>query len=118
MYGEKSILATEVRELQSRVLSLADERDKSLAILNAVFNILLHLSWRLLQCALLTTNILQSTPYFAINFPTNLLGFHLDGGEHCKFISNKGINCRISKFLVYIVNGTIVPQFTLYSRLL
>lgn len=34
VYGEKSILATEVRELQSRVLSLADERDKSLAILN------------------------------------------------------------------------------------
>ncbi|KAK4558464.1 hypothetical protein RGQ29_007984 [Quercus rubra] len=34
VYGEKSILATEVRELQSRILSLADERDKSLAILN------------------------------------------------------------------------------------
>ncbi|KAM7253968.1 hypothetical protein ACFE04_031650 [Oxalis oulophora] len=34
VYGEKSILATEVRELQTRVLSLAVERDKSLAILD------------------------------------------------------------------------------------
>ncbi|CAK9175838.1 unnamed protein product [Ilex paraguariensis] len=33
VYGERAILATEVRELQSRVLSLSDERDKSLAIL-------------------------------------------------------------------------------------
>lgn len=37
MYGEKAILATEVRELESRLLSLSDERDKSLAILNEVF---------------------------------------------------------------------------------
>ncbi|BFG43197.1 hypothetical protein CerSpe_294710 [Prunus speciosa] len=34
VYGEKAILATEVRELESRLLSLSDERDKSLAILN------------------------------------------------------------------------------------
>ncbi|KAL2540604.1 hypothetical protein Adt_01582 [Abeliophyllum distichum] len=34
VYGEKAILATELRELQSRVLSLSDERDKSLAILD------------------------------------------------------------------------------------
>ncbi|OMP05015.1 hypothetical protein COLO4_09133 [Corchorus olitorius] len=34
VYGEKSILATEVRELQSRLLSLSEERDKSLAILD------------------------------------------------------------------------------------
>ncbi|XP_019188660.1 PREDICTED: uncharacterized protein LOC109182882 isoform X2 [Ipomoea nil] len=34
VYGEKAILATEVKELQSRLLSLADERDKSLAILD------------------------------------------------------------------------------------
>ncbi|KAK9281754.1 hypothetical protein L1049_004659 [Liquidambar formosana] len=34
VYGEKSILATEARELQSRLLSLSDERDKSLAILD------------------------------------------------------------------------------------
>ncbi|KAF8394460.1 hypothetical protein HHK36_020668 [Tetracentron sinense] len=33
IYGEKAILATEVRELQSRLLNLSDERDKSLAIL-------------------------------------------------------------------------------------
>ncbi|XP_031250589.1 uncharacterized protein LOC116108480, partial [Pistacia vera] len=31
---EKAILATEVRELQTRLLSLSDERDKSLAILD------------------------------------------------------------------------------------
>jgi hypothetical protein len=42
VYGEKSILATEARELQSRLLSLSDERDKSLAILDEVFNILLY----------------------------------------------------------------------------
>jgi len=34
VYGEKAILATEVRELQSRLLSVSDERDKSLAILD------------------------------------------------------------------------------------
>ncbi|XP_011082547.2 uncharacterized protein LOC105165281 [Sesamum indicum] len=34
VYGEKAILATELRELQSRVLSLSDERDKSLAVLH------------------------------------------------------------------------------------
>ncbi|KAM1007686.1 hypothetical protein ACFX2A_004310 [Malus domestica] len=36
VFGEKAILATEVRELQSRLLNLSDERDKSLAILNEV----------------------------------------------------------------------------------
>lgn len=34
VYGEKAILATELRELQSRVRSLSDERDVSLAILD------------------------------------------------------------------------------------
>ncbi|XP_075483035.1 uncharacterized protein LOC142523206 isoform X3 [Primulina tabacum] len=34
VYGERSILATELRELQSRVLHLSDERDKSLAVLD------------------------------------------------------------------------------------
>ncbi|XP_009347708.2 uncharacterized protein LOC103939346 [Pyrus x bretschneideri] len=34
VYGEKAILATEARELQSRLLNLSDERDKSLAVLN------------------------------------------------------------------------------------
>lgn len=34
VYGEKSILATEVRELQTRLFGLADEKDKSLAILD------------------------------------------------------------------------------------
>ncbi|XP_048135620.1 uncharacterized protein LOC115756939 isoform X2 [Rhodamnia argentea] len=34
VYGEKAVLATEVRELQSRLRSLSDERDKSLAILD------------------------------------------------------------------------------------
>ncbi|KZV32407.1 hypothetical protein F511_03690 [Dorcoceras hygrometricum] len=37
VYGEKSILATELRELQSRVLYLADERDKSLAVLDEMY---------------------------------------------------------------------------------
>ncbi|RXH81702.1 hypothetical protein DVH24_035123 [Malus domestica] len=36
VFGEKAILATEARELQSRLLNLSDERDKSLAILNEV----------------------------------------------------------------------------------
>ncbi|XP_022953515.1 uncharacterized protein LOC111456040 isoform X2 [Cucurbita moschata] len=34
VYGEKAILATETRELQSRLLSLSEERDKSLSILD------------------------------------------------------------------------------------
>ncbi|KAL3517550.1 hypothetical protein ACH5RR_020139 [Cinchona calisaya] len=34
VYGEKAILATEARELQSRLLCLSDERDKSLGILD------------------------------------------------------------------------------------
>ncbi|XP_073063419.1 uncharacterized protein [Primulina eburnea] len=34
VYGERSILATELRELQSRVLYLSDERDRSLAVLD------------------------------------------------------------------------------------
>lgn len=37
VYGEKAILATELRELQSRVRSLSDERDGSLAILDEVY---------------------------------------------------------------------------------
>ncbi|GER39235.1 hypothetical protein STAS_15832 [Striga asiatica] len=37
VYGEKAILATELRELQSHVLSLSDERDKSLAVLNQLY---------------------------------------------------------------------------------
>ena len=43
VYGEKAILATEVRELQSRLLSLSEERDKSLAILDEV--ILEQIKW-------------------------------------------------------------------------
>ncbi|CAN4091584.1 unnamed protein product [Withania somnifera] len=34
VYGEKAILATEVKELQSRLLGLADGRDKSLTVLD------------------------------------------------------------------------------------
>ncbi|XP_054778326.1 uncharacterized protein LOC129286369 isoform X2 [Prosopis cineraria] len=34
VYGEKAILATEMKELQSRLLSLSDEKNKSLAILD------------------------------------------------------------------------------------
>ncbi|KAL6499504.1 hypothetical protein OROGR_027414 [Orobanche gracilis] len=34
VYGEKAILATELRELQSRVLSLSEERNKSLTVLD------------------------------------------------------------------------------------
>ncbi|KAA8550891.1 hypothetical protein F0562_002575 [Nyssa sinensis] len=34
VYGEKAILGTEVRELQSRLLCLSDERDKALGILD------------------------------------------------------------------------------------
>ncbi|CAL0320580.1 unnamed protein product [Lupinus luteus] len=40
VYGEKAILVTEMRELQSRLLSLSDERDKSLAILAEMRQIL------------------------------------------------------------------------------
>ncbi|KAK6164690.1 hypothetical protein DH2020_001554 [Rehmannia glutinosa] len=36
VYGEKAILATELRELQSHVLSLSDERDKSLEVLDEI----------------------------------------------------------------------------------
>lgn len=36
VFGEKAVLATEVKELQSRLLSLSDERDKSLAMLDEV----------------------------------------------------------------------------------
>ncbi|XP_017231481.1 uncharacterized protein LOC108205874 [Daucus carota subsp. sativus] len=34
VYGEKAILATEVRELQSRLVSMSDERNKALAMLD------------------------------------------------------------------------------------
>lgn len=40
VYGEKAILATEVKELHSRLLNLADERDKSLAIVDEMQQIL------------------------------------------------------------------------------
>ncbi|XP_060181444.1 uncharacterized protein LOC132611048 [Lycium barbarum] len=40
VYGEKAILATEVKELQSRLLGLADERDKSLAVLDEMHQML------------------------------------------------------------------------------
>ncbi|KAJ6806393.1 uncharacterized protein M6B38_174280 [Iris pallida] len=36
VHGEKSILATEARELQSRLLSLSDERDKHLSIIEEI----------------------------------------------------------------------------------
>lgn len=36
VYGEKAILATEAKELQSRLLCLSDERDKALATLDEV----------------------------------------------------------------------------------
>ncbi|KAJ0979642.1 hypothetical protein J5N97_015116 [Dioscorea zingiberensis] len=36
VYGEKSILATEARELQSRLLSLSNERDKSFTIIKEI----------------------------------------------------------------------------------
>ncbi|KAJ8547503.1 hypothetical protein K7X08_011089 [Anisodus acutangulus] len=39
VYGEKAILATEVKELQSRLLDLADERDKSLAVLDETLGV-------------------------------------------------------------------------------
>ncbi|GMJ06877.1 hypothetical protein like AT1G03290 [Hibiscus trionum] len=34
VYGEKAILVTEVKELENRLLSLSDERDKSLSVLD------------------------------------------------------------------------------------
>ncbi|KAG1331772.1 hypothetical protein COCNU_02G017400 [Cocos nucifera] len=42
VYGEKVILATEARELQSRLLSLSDERNKSLSVIEEaiLFNLL------------------------------------------------------------------------------
>ncbi|KAE9589201.1 hypothetical protein Lalb_Chr21g0306531 [Lupinus albus] len=40
VYGEKAILVTEMRELQSRLLRLSDEKDKSLAILAEMHQIL------------------------------------------------------------------------------
>lgn len=43
VYGEKAILATELRELQSRALSLSVERDKYLDVLSEV-----HFSFTLL----------------------------------------------------------------------
>lgn len=36
VYGEKSILATEVKELENRLLNLSEERNKSLTILDEV----------------------------------------------------------------------------------
>ncbi|KAH1261525.1 hypothetical protein GmHk_02G004370 [Glycine max] len=40
VYGEKAILTTELKELQSRLLGLSDERDRSLAILDEIRHIL------------------------------------------------------------------------------
>ncbi|XP_073142420.1 uncharacterized protein [Henckelia pumila] len=40
VYGEKAILATELRELQSRLLLLSDEKDKSLAVVDEMHQIL------------------------------------------------------------------------------
>ncbi|CAL0300575.1 unnamed protein product [Lupinus luteus] len=42
VYGEKAILATEMRELESRLLNLSDERDKFLAILDEMRQILVE----------------------------------------------------------------------------
>ncbi|KAI4311192.1 hypothetical protein MLD38_036105 [Melastoma candidum] len=39
VYAEKAVLATEVRELQSRLCCFSDERDKALAILNEMQNV-------------------------------------------------------------------------------
>lgn len=53
VYGEKAILATELRELQSRLLSLSDERDKSLCILDEVLKSDFHClspNYKLSQC--------------------------------------------------------------------
>lgn len=38
VYGEKAILATEVRELQSRLVSMSEERNKALAMLDEVMS--------------------------------------------------------------------------------
>nr|XP_048337248.1 paramyosin isoform X1 [Ziziphus jujuba var. spinosa] len=40
VYGERAILATELKELQSRLLGLSDERDKSLATLDEIHHTL------------------------------------------------------------------------------
>ncbi|KNA04100.1 hypothetical protein SOVF_202830 isoform B [Spinacia oleracea] len=42
VYGEKSILATEVRELQTRLFGLTDEKNKSLAILDETMSFHLY----------------------------------------------------------------------------
>ncbi|KAB5527514.1 hypothetical protein DKX38_021361 [Salix brachista] len=42
VYGEKAILATEVRELQARLLSLSDEKDNALAILDEALGFLMY----------------------------------------------------------------------------
>lgn len=36
VYGERSILTTEVNELENRLLNLSEERDKSLSVLDEV----------------------------------------------------------------------------------
>ncbi|ONK62835.1 uncharacterized protein A4U43_C07F8620 [Asparagus officinalis] len=36
VYGEKSVLSTEARELQSRLLNLSDERDKSFSVIEEI----------------------------------------------------------------------------------
>lgn len=36
VYGERSILSTEVNELESRLFNLSEERDKSLSVLDEV----------------------------------------------------------------------------------
>lgn len=36
VYGERSVLATEVNELENRLLNLSEERDKSLSVLDEV----------------------------------------------------------------------------------
>ncbi|GAA0184286.1 hypothetical protein LIER_31574 [Lithospermum erythrorhizon] len=41
VYGERAVLATEARELQARLFSLSEERDKSLAILDEMHDALL-----------------------------------------------------------------------------
>lgn len=43
IYGEKAILATELKELQSRLSSLSDERDNSLGILEEVLGLIYHI---------------------------------------------------------------------------
>ncbi|KAJ0977565.1 hypothetical protein J5N97_013039 [Dioscorea zingiberensis] len=40
IYGERSLLVTEAKELQSRLLSLSDERDKSLRVIDEIQNTL------------------------------------------------------------------------------